>query len=150
MDFNEVQKTLFLGIFGPKFAQENFFSKNELIHILDIVILRLRKKNQKNLMDGFLSKSKKPYFWAFLGPNWPKKIFFLKMYSFIFWTLFSTTLCKKSEKSDGWIFLKVQKTLFWAFLGPNWPKKIFFQKSGSVTFCPPPFFTFVPKIKKFL
>ena len=96
--FNEVQKTLFLGIFGPKFAQENFFSKNELIHILDIVILRLRKKNQKNLMDGFLSKSKKPYFWAFLGPNWPKKIFFRKMYSFIFWTLLFYDSVQKIRK----------------------------------------------------
>ena len=30
-------------------------------------------------MNRFFTKSKKPYFWAFLGPNWPKKIFFSKI-----------------------------------------------------------------------
>ena len=27
-------------------------------------------------MNRFFTKSKKPYFWAFLGPNWPKIFFF--------------------------------------------------------------------------
>ena len=105
--FNEVQKTLFLGIFGPKFAgifgpklaQKIFFSKNVLIHILEIVILRLCAKNQKNLMDGFLSKSKNPYFWAFSGPNWPKKIFFGKNVFFIISTLQFYVFVQKIRKN---------------------------------------------------
>ena len=47
---HKVQKTLFLGIFGPKLAQKIFFSKVELRHILGITILHLCAKNQKKQM----------------------------------------------------------------------------------------------------
>ena len=44
------KKTSFLGIFWPKFAQKNFFSKIGLRHILGITILHHCAKNQKNRM----------------------------------------------------------------------------------------------------
>ena len=47
---HEFQKTLFLGIFGPKLAQKFFFSKIGLRHILGITILHQCAKNQKILM----------------------------------------------------------------------------------------------------
>ena len=48
--FLKVQKTCFLAVFWPKFAQNNFFSKIGLRHILGIAILHLYAKNQKKLM----------------------------------------------------------------------------------------------------
>ena len=48
--FHKVQKTRFLAVFWPKFAQKNFFSKIGLRHILGIAILHLCAKNQKKLM----------------------------------------------------------------------------------------------------
>ena len=78
MDLSQSPKNPFLGIFGPKLAQNYFFSKNEVIHILNNVILRLCTKNQENLMNGSLTKSKNPFLGIF-GPNWPKKFFFLKI-----------------------------------------------------------------------
>ena len=45
--FHKVQKTPFLDVFLPKFAQKNFFSKIGLRHILGITILHLCTKNQK-------------------------------------------------------------------------------------------------------
>ena len=45
----EGQKTLFLGIFLPKFAQKNFLSKIGLRHILGITILHHCAKNQRIL-----------------------------------------------------------------------------------------------------
>ena len=47
---HKVQKTLFLGIFWPKFAQKIFFPKIGLRHILGIAILHLCAKNQQKLM----------------------------------------------------------------------------------------------------
>ena len=77
-------KNPLFGHFWAHIGPKKFFSKNDLIHILNNVILRLCTKNQENLINGPLTKSKKPFFWAFLGPNWPKKIFSRKMKSFIF------------------------------------------------------------------
>ena len=48
--FTKSKKTLFLGIFGPKLAQKNFFSKIGLRHILGITILHLFAKNHKKQM----------------------------------------------------------------------------------------------------
>ena len=48
--FHKVQKTRFLAVFWPKFAQKNFFSKIGLRHILGTTILHHCAKNQKKLM----------------------------------------------------------------------------------------------------
>ena len=48
--FHKVQKTRFLAVFWPKFAQKNFFSKIGLRHIRGFIVMHLCAKNQKILM----------------------------------------------------------------------------------------------------
>ena len=49
-------------------------------------------------MSRFFIKSKKPYFWAFLGPNWRKKIYLEKNLLSQLARFNSTLLYKKSGK----------------------------------------------------
>ena len=46
--FHKVQKTPFLAVFWPKFAQKNFFPKIGLRHIRGFIVMHLCAKNQKN------------------------------------------------------------------------------------------------------
>ena len=119
----------FLAQIGPK----KFFRKIFFFHNKHTLILRLCTKNQEKLMNRFFIKSKKPYFWAFFGPNRPKKKFFEK--NFIFHnkhTLILRLCTKNQEKLMDWFFKKSKKPYFWAHFGPNWPKKIFF--GGNIFF----------------
>ena len=48
--FHNVQKTRFLAVFWPKFAQKIFFSKIGLRHIRGFIVMQFCAKNQKILM----------------------------------------------------------------------------------------------------
>ena len=91
-------------------------------------------KNKEKLMNRFFTKSKKPYFWAFLGPNWPKKIFFRKFFFHNQDPLILRLCTKNQEKLMNRFFIKSKKPYFWAFLGPNWPKKFFFENRAPSHF----------------
>ena len=81
-------------------------------------------------MNRFFTKSKKPYFWAFSGPNWPKKIIFRKIFFFTIRNLSFYVFVQKSGKTNEQILQKVQKTLFLGIFGPKLAQKIFFSKIG--------------------
>ena len=57
--------------------KKSFFWKNK-ISIISTHYSTKNTKNKEKLMNRFFTQSKKPYFWAFLGPNWPEKIFYRK------------------------------------------------------------------------
>ena len=72
-------------------------------------------------MNRFFTKSKKPYFWAFLGPNWHKNIFFRKMNSSISWTML---FCVSVQKIRKILWMDFSQSLknpifghFWAQIG---------------------------------
>ena len=97
----------FLGHFGPKFAQKDFFMKIDLYQILGYFVPHHCAKNQKNLMIQSRENPKWPYFWAIFGPNLPKHFFYENWAPSHFRTLCSPSLCKKSEKSNDPISRKV-------------------------------------------
>ena len=77
------QKTLFLGQFWPILAQngpKNLPKKNLMLSYLKNYYFASSCKNQKILATLWRENYKKPYFWAKLGPFWPKtgQIFFSK------------------------------------------------------------------------
>ena len=88
---------------------------------------------------------KKPHFWAILGQNWSKNIFFknrapshLRVYGY-------PSLCKKSEKTNQPVsrkphnqrtkeWIRGNSPCFYAFLGLNLTKKFFF-KNWTAPYC---------------
>ena len=65
------QKLYIWANFGPKRAKKRT-EKNFIPSCLNIIILLLHAKNQKILAALWPENHKKPYFWANLGPFWPK------------------------------------------------------------------------------
>ena len=114
-------------------------SKRSQKKIRKIFLLRNRKKK----FIFFSSKiSKSPKVGTVLGPFGPKKgqrDFFLKnLIRPLFTPYMPLDSCKKSEKTNDSIFIKVSKTSFWACFGPFFAQKrangLFSEKSGSVSF----------------
>ena len=55
--FHKVQKTRFLAVFWPKFAQKNFFSKIGLRHIRGFIVMHLCAKKSENLYEPISRKA---------------------------------------------------------------------------------------------
>ena len=90
-----------LGPFWPKFAPKNFFGKIGFHHIWESMITHQCAKNQKKLMIKSRENPEKPYFWAILGPFYPKfakNFFFLKIGLRHIWGFMVTHLCAKNQK----------------------------------------------------
>ena len=120
--------------FWAQICQKIFFSKITLNYILHFANLHHCAKNQKKQMTKFREKSKKPKFWAVLGPNLPKKIFFSKIGLCHILGIVILHHCAKNQKKQMTKFWeKSKKPKFWSILGcfgPKFAQKKFFSKIG--------------------
>ena len=78
-------------------------------------------------MNRFCTKSQKPYFQAFLGPNWPKKFSFRKSGSVTFWALPFCTFVEVGNRQTN------ERTDTGEFTGPGRSKK----SQMFIFFCQP-------------
>ena len=65
--FHRVQKSLFLGTFGPKLVQKNFFYENFFVHNLNTLIPCLCTKKSGKTNEQIFHKVQKTLFFSKIG-----------------------------------------------------------------------------------